>query len=64
MKQKKYKEFLRRTLPECEEIECPICERKYFDEWNLLSIASLEMCMLCANRKLDKQTIKEKYHVE
>ena len=27
MKQKKYEEFLIRTLPECEEVECKKCER-------------------------------------
>ncbi len=62
MKQKKYEEFLKKTLPESEEVECKKCGLKFFDEWNLLSLASLDMCLLCANRKLDKETIKEKYH--
>jgi hypothetical protein len=62
MKQKKYEEFLKRTLPESEEVECKKCGLKFFDEWNLLCIQSLDMCMLCANRNLDKETIKEKYH--
>ena len=62
MKQKKYEEYLKRTLPESEEVECKKCERKFYDEWNLLSLASLDMCMLCANRKLDKDTIKKFYH--
>ena len=64
MKQKKYEEYLKRTLPESEEVPCPKCERKFYDEWNLLSLASLDMCMLCANRNLDKETIKEKYDVK
>ena len=62
MKQKKYEEFLKRNLPESEEVECKKCEQKFFDEWNLLSLASLDMCMLCANRNIDKETIERKYH--
>ena len=62
MKQKKYEEFLIRTLPESEEVECKKCERKYSDEWNLLSLAKLDMCMLCANRNLDNETIERTYH--
>ena len=64
MKQKKYEEFLKRNLPVSEEVECKNCERKYYDEWNLLSLQSLDLCLLCANRNLDKQTIKEKYYVK
>jgi len=64
MKKEKYEEYLKRTLPESEEVECKNCERKYSDEWNLLSLAKLDMCMLCANRNLDKETIKEKYDVK
>ena len=64
MKQKKYIEHLRRNLPESEEVECKYCGLKFYDEFNLLSLASLDMCLLCANRKLDKQTIKEKYYVK
>ena len=64
MKQKKYEEFLRKNLPESEEVKCKKCERKFYDEFNLLSLASLDMCLLCANRNLDKETIKEKYHVK
>ena len=63
MKQKKYEEFLKRTLPESEEVKCKKCELQFFDEWNLLSLATLDMCLLCANRNLDKETIEEKYHV-
>ena len=61
MKQKKYEEFLIRTLPESEKVECKKCERKYSDEWNLLSLAKLDMCLLCSNRNIDKQTIERKY---
>ena len=64
MKQKKYEEYLKRTLPESEEVECKKCERKFYDDFNLLSLASLDMCMLCANRNLDKETIKKKYDVK
>ena len=64
MKQKKYIEHLRRTLPEEEEIECQNCKQKFCDQFNLLSLSTLNFCLLCANKKLDKETIKEKYHVE
>ena len=62
MKQKKYEEFLKRTLPESEEVECKKCGRSFYDDFNLLCLASLDMCLLCANRNLDKETIKEVYH--
>ena len=61
MIQKKWEEHLKRILPESEEVECKNCERKYSDEWNLLSLAKLDLCMLCANRNIDKQTIERKY---
>jgi len=64
MKQKKYEEFLRKNLPESEEVECKKCGLKFYDEFNLLSLATLDFCLLCANRNLDKETIKEKYHVK
>jgi len=64
MKQKKYEEFLRKNLPESEEVECKKCGLKFYDEFNLLSLTTLDFCLLCANRNLDKQTIKEKYHVK
>jgi len=64
MKQKKYEEFLIRNLPESEEVECKKCELKFYDEWNLLSLGSLKMCMLCANKYVNKQKIKRKYNVE
>jgi len=63
MKQKKYVEHLRRNLPEEDEVECPGCKQKFYDQFNLLSLASLNFCLLCANRNLDKETIEEKYHV-
>ena len=62
MKQKKYEEHLKKTLPESEEVECKKCERKFYDEFNLISLGALDLCFLCANRNLDKETIKEKYH--
>ena len=64
MKQKKYEEYLKRTLPESEEVKCKKCERKFYDEFNLLSLASLDMCLLCANRNLDKETIERAYDVK
>ena len=41
MKQKKYEEHLKTTLPESEEVECKKCERKFYDEFNLLSLAKI-----------------------
>jgi len=64
MKQKKYEEFLKRNLPVSEEVECKNCERKYYDEFNLICLGALDLCLLCANRNLDKDTIKEKYNVK
>jgi len=64
MKQKKYEEFLKRNLPVSEEVECKNCGLKFYDEFNLICLATLDLCLLCANRNLDKQTIKEKYHHE
>ena len=64
MKQKKWIEYQKRTLPEEQEVECKKCGRNFYDEFNLLSLATLDMCLLCANRNLDKAQIKEKYHVE
>ena len=63
MKQKKYVEHLRKILPEEDEVECPICKQKFYDSFNLISLSALQLCLLCANRNLDKETIKEKYHV-
>ena len=56
MKQKKYEEYLKRTLPECEEIQCKLCDRKYWDDFNLICLGALDMCMLCANRNVDIPT--------
>ena len=64
MKQKKYVEHLRKTLPEEEEVECPNCKQKFYDQYNLISLGTLGFCLLCANRNLKKETIKEKYHVK
>jgi len=64
LKQEKYKEFLKRTLPESEEVECKNCGLKFCDEWNLVSLATLNFCLLCANRNLDKETIEDKYNVK
>ena len=64
MKQKKYEECLKRTLPESDEVECKNCGLKFHDDFNLICLSALDMCLLCANRNLDKETIKEKYHVK
>ena len=64
MKHTKKVEALRRNLPESEEVECKNCGLKFCDEWNLLSLQTLDLCMLCANRKLDKQTIESAYDVK
>ena len=64
MKHKKWEENLKRTLPECEEVECKKCGIKFVDDFNLVCLGALDMCLLCANRNLDKETIKEKYHVK
>ena len=62
LKYHKKVEAMRRNLPESEELECPECNQNFYDEYNLKSLIMLKMCLLCANRKLDKQTIKEKYN--
>jgi len=64
LKHTKKVEALRRNLPESEEVECKNCGLKFCDEWNLLSLQTLDLCMLCANRKLDKQTIESAYDVK
>ena len=64
MKQKKYEEYLKRTLPESEEVECKKCGNKFNDNYNLICLGALDLCLLCANRNLDKDTIKEKYNVK
>ena len=62
MKQKKYEEYLKRTLPESEEVECKKCGLKFVDDFNLVCLGAMDMCLLCTNRNLDKETIKEFYH--
>ena len=64
MKQKKYEEFLKRNLPESEEVECKNCGNKFYDEFNLICLATLDLCLLCANRNLDKLTIEKAYNVK
>jgi len=54
---------MRATIPLTDEIECPKCKNKFYDDFNLLSLSALNLCLLCANRNLDKETINEKYHV-
>jgi hypothetical protein len=54
---------MRATIPLTDEVVCPDCKVSYYDEFNLISLAALKFCLLCANRNLDKQTIEEKYHV-
>ena len=57
-------EKMRATIPLTVEVECPKCKKKFYDEWNLVSLATLNFCLLCANRNLDKQTIEDKYNVK
>ena len=64
MKHTKKVEALRRNLPESEEVECKNCERKFYDDFNLICLGSLDLCLLCANRNLDKQTIENAYDVK
>ena len=64
MKQKKYEEFLRKNLPESDEVECKNCGLKFYDEFNLICLSALDMCLLCANRNLDKDTIERAYNVK
>ena len=54
---------MRATIPLTDEVECPDCKKLFYDEFNLISLAALKFCLLCANRNLDKETIEEKYHV-
>ena len=64
MKQKKYGEHLKKTLPESEEVECKKCGLKFYDEYNLICLGALDLCLLCANRNLDKLTIEKAYNVK
>jgi len=57
-------EKMRATIPLTVEVECPKCKKKFYDDFNLISLATLNFCLLCANRNLDKETIKEKYNVK
>ena len=63
-REKKSIEALRKQLPEEDEVQCPNCNQFFYDEFNLICLASLNYCLLCANKKVDKAEIKEKYHVE
>ena len=63
MNEKKRVEALRKQIPEEEQVQCPNCNLFFYDSFNLISLASLNYCLLCANKKLDKETIKEKYNV-
>jgi len=64
LKQKKKEAYLKRILPESEEVECKNCGLKFYDEFNLICLSALEMCLLCANRNLDKPTIERAYNVK
>ena len=55
---------MRATIPLSNEVVCPDCKKSFYDDFNLISLATLKFCLLCANRNLDKQTIDEKYHVK
>ena len=64
MKQEKYHEHLKRNLPECEEVECKNCGLKFYDEFNLICLGALDLCLLCANRNLDKDKKERAYNVK
>ena len=64
MNYKEKLEKMRATSPLTDEVECPKCKKKFYDEWNLVSLATLDFCLLCANRNLDKETIEDKYNVK
>ena len=53
---------MKESIPLTNEIECPKCKEKFYDEYNCICLGALNMCLLCANRNLDKETIKEKYN--
>ena len=57
-------EKMRATIPLTDEVECPKCKKKFYDDFNLVCLSALDLCLLCANRNLDKETIKEKYNVK
>jgi len=62
-----YKDKLKKmkaTIPLTDEVKCPDCGKMFYDEFNLVCLATLNFCLLCANRNLDKETIEEKYHVK
>ena len=63
MNEKKRVETLRKQIPEEEQVQCPSCYLFFYDQFNLISLATLNFCLLCANKKVDKEEIKEKYHV-
>jgi hypothetical protein len=44
MKQKKYEEYLKRTLPESQRKLNVKNVEKFYDEFNLVCLASLDMC--------------------
>ena len=54
---------LEEQTPLTNEVECPECGKKFFDEFNCISLATLDYCLLCANKKLDKDEIERKYNV-
>ena len=54
-------EKMRATIPLTDEVECKECKGKFYDEFNLLCLATLDYCIRCSNRKLDKETIERKY---
>jgi len=63
LKEKKRIEALRKQLPEEDEIQCPNCHQFFYDQYNLLCFSTLGYCLLCANKKLNKRDIEDKYHV-
>jgi len=42
-------------------IKCKNCNREYYDMFNLICLEELKFCLNCANKKLDKAQLSEKY---
>ena len=62
-----YKDKLKKQkeqIPLTNEMICKGCNKKFYDEYNCICISTLEYCLLCANRNLDKETIERDYNVK
>jgi len=41
-------------------IVCPNCKREFYDQWNLICFNTFGFCLLCTNKKYNKEQIVEK----